>query len=129
MATRQASSWKWVWYLFKYENLQPKAENFLQAKWHHYQFCRKSDITITPALYLADLTVEMENKLFRQKFTNKTSLILRSLLAALAHPETKKEILSFFDRDEITGEIARKLQEKINIIRNSGVSSDLTEKR
>ena len=104
----------WVIQSIRYD-LKPTPENYINFKWHHFKFCKKSDPLITAGLYLENLLAEINNEISKQKSVNKKTLTLAIFKKILDNPQKRDELTALFERSDLHVSEAKKFLREINM--------------
>jgi len=89
------SNWLTLSFLYRFN---PSLYNYINFKFHHFQFCSKDDPTVTAPLYLNNLADEIKNEVAEQKSVNKKSLTLAVVKRILENKEAKQQMILLFEK-------------------------------
>jgi hypothetical protein len=101
-------------------DLHPSLYNYINFKFHHFQFCSKDDPTVTASLYLDNLADEIKNEIAEQKSVNKKFLTLAVIKRILENKEAKQQMILLFEKKQtvINKEEVRQFLNLVNSLLN-----------
>lgn len=83
-------------------DLKPTLDNYIRSRFAHFKFCAKKNPVIDASTYLDNLSGEIKRKLTDFKGTNKSTLILTVVQKALTDNVSLGEMVSLFEKTEIS---------------------------
>jgi hypothetical protein len=83
-------------------DMSPTPLNYIRSRQSHYFFCKKTDPTLTPDLYLSNLTDEISHETAKLTTVNKKSLTLALFKRILNNPNQKKALSHLFAKEDLT---------------------------
>ncbi|WP_018614988.1 hypothetical protein [Segetibacter koreensis] len=114
----------WVIQNFIY-NFNPSIYNYIKFKWYHFRFCSKDDPTISAALYLENLLIEVAIELTKETTVNKKSLALAAVTKILENIETKNQMMFLFEKKDasIKKEEIKQFLNKVSLLMHNRPSN------
>ena len=101
-------------------DINPSPYNYIKSRWYHYHFCKREDSTINAALYLDNLTGEINHEISKQKTVTKKSLTLSVIKKILENKKAKQELVALFEKKQvgINDEIKKTLDRIASLIQD-----------
>ena len=82
-------------------DMSPTPLNYIRSRQSHYFFCKKTDPTLTPDLYLSNLADEISHEATKFMTVNKKSLTLSLFKRILNNPNHKNALSHLFLKEDL----------------------------
>lgn len=103
----------WIVKAVQYD-INPTLQNYILSRHTHFKFCTKKDPVISASIYLDNLTNEIKSELAKANTTNKKTLVLHAIQKYLKDQLIKTELVTLFEKPEITRSDIKSFTDKIH---------------